>query len=271
MIFVIYVKNDDDDDYEPEEDSRKKKKGKKRKAKSGEESSRRSGGRKKKKRKKNDSDEDPTEYVAPVVEEVAPVESPDEFANLSKRSRKRKEKEKEAAAAAAAKAEEEEAMPSVSEVCTKLDLKDVEIEYNDNHYQNLVTYKMFQAHVRPILQKENGRAAMSKLMMLVAAKWREFCEQNPNLQVDEVEEPAAEPDLEYLPKPSRSRSNRNEKVVVEEEDDAGEDEEEEEEVATTSRLFFLLNVTQLIQIFNFIHRSSQASTHLRSFISQKET
>ena len=125
-------------------------------------------------------------------------------------------------------------MPSVTEVCTKLDLKDVEIEYNDTHYQNLVTYKMFQAHVRPILQKENGRAAMSKLMMLVAAKWREFCEQNPNLQVEETEEPAAEPDLEYLPKPSRSRSGRHEKVVVEEEEEVPEEDEEGEEVATTS-------------------------------------
>jgi chromodomain-helicase-DNA-binding protein 4 len=76
---------------------------------------------------------------------------------------------------------------------------------------------MFTQFVKPILQKENPKAATSKIMMLTAAKWREFCEENPNLQ-DENEEEAPEaekseeeepeeeePELEYKPKASRSR------------------------------------------------------------------
>lgn len=90
-------------------------------------------------------------------------------------------------------------------------MTDVDIEYSEDDFQNLQTYKLFQQHVRPILQKENPRVPMSKLMMLVAAKWREFVEQSPGLQSetqsrgdDDDEEPASP---EYQAKPGRSRSS----------------------------------------------------------------
>lgn len=48
-------------------------------------------------------------------------------------------------------------------------------------------------------------------MMLVAAKWREFCEVNPNLQGETNKE---EEDFnEYQSKSTRPRSSRSEKVV----------------------------------------------------------
>lgn len=110
-------------------------------------------------------------------------------------------------------------MPTIEEVCSTFELTDVDIEYTESDYQNLVTYKMFQQHVRPMLQKENPKVPMSKLMMLVAAKWREFCEENPNLQAegdnrdDEDEEPAPRSrSPQYIPKPSRSRGRTSEKV-----------------------------------------------------------
>lgn len=95
---------------------------------------------------------------------------------------------------------------------------------------------MFTQFVRPILQKENPKAASSKIMMLTAAKWREFCEENPNLQDDVEEDPIAEksdksdeeeeeeevePELEYQPKPSRSRR------AAEKEETPDESEEED--------------------------------------------
>lgn len=102
-------------------------------------------------------------------------------------------------------------MPTIEEVCVTFDLTDVDIEYSDEDFQNLITYKMFQQHVRPILQKENPKVPASKLMMLVAAKWREFSELNPNLQTeenkDDEESPPRSP--EYTPgRPSRSRSSK---------------------------------------------------------------
>lgn len=76
-------------------------------------------------------------------------------------------------------------MPSVEDVCTAFDITDVPIEYTEADYDNLTTYKLFQQHVRPTLQKENQKVPQPKLMMLVAAKWREFCEKNPHLQSPE--------------------------------------------------------------------------------------
>lgn len=82
-------------------------------------------------------------------------------------------------------------MPTVEEVCSSFDLTDVDIEYTEEDFQNLTTYKMFQQHVRPMLQKENPKVPMSKLMMLVAAKWREFSESNV-LQAEEANEEGME-------------------------------------------------------------------------------
>lgn len=53
---------------------------------------------------------------------------------------------------------------------------------------------------------------VSKLMMLVAAKWREFSALNPHNEEADADEPL-EPD--YVPKPSRSRSSA---VKVEQKD-----------------------------------------------------
>ncbi|XP_018407692.1 PREDICTED: chromodomain-helicase-DNA-binding protein Mi-2 homolog [Cyphomyrmex costatus] len=74
-------------------------------------------------------------------------------------------------------------MPTIEEVCNTFGLTDVQIEYSDADFQNLTTYKLFQ-HVRPLLAKENPKVPMSKLMMLVAAKWRDFSELNPHMQPD---------------------------------------------------------------------------------------
>lgn len=117
-------------------------------------------------------------------------------------------------------------------------MRDVEIEFTEQHYQNLVTYKMFTSFVRPILQKENVKAPSSKIMMLCAAKWREFCEENPNLKEEEPEvekseeeeEPEEEPELEYQPKPSRSR-----RAAKEQEEEPEEEESDEEDVKKKKR------------------------------------
>ena len=52
---------------------------------------------------------------------------------------------------------------------------------------------------------------MPKLMMLVAAKWREFSEENPNL--DRVITKEDDDYSECEPKSGRSRSIRTDKVI----------------------------------------------------------
>ncbi|KAH8264948.1 hypothetical protein KR038_008669, partial [Drosophila bunnanda] len=215
--------NDEDDDYDPE-DNRKKKKGKKRKTRKGEEK-----GRKKKKRKKNESEED-SDFVQQQHDEEV------EYPSTSKRGRKRKEekqaaKEKESSASSG--------MPSVEDVCSAFSVCDVDIEYSEEELQSLTTYKSFMQHVRPILQKENPKIAAPKLMMLVAAKWREFCESNPHIQQEgsaaaggsgnsggQARSVAGD---EAGDEPRSSRSSRNEKPDDIYEEAAEEEEEEEEE------------------------------------------
>lgn len=73
-------------------------------------------------------------------------------------------------------------MPTVEEVCSALNVIDIPIEYSEADLQHLISYKAFAQHVRPILQRENPKTPAPKVMMLVAAKWREFCDLHPNLQ-----------------------------------------------------------------------------------------
>lgn len=208
---------EEDDEYEPE-DGRKKKKGKKRKAK-GEEKR----GRKKKKRKKNDSGEE-SDFNNHEEEE----RGAESDYSTPKRGRKKKEEKTKPAG--------DYSMPTIEEVCSTFDLTDVDIEYSESDFQNLITYKMFQQHVRPILQKENPKVPMSKLMMLVAAKWRVFSELNPNLQFDgeQAEAKEDEPSTshqspEYQPKPSRSRSKAGASDKMDETYEDDEEEEDEEQ------------------------------------------
>ena len=65
-------------------------------------------------------------------------------------------------------------MPTAEQVCEQWGLNDVDLEYSDADFTNLTTFKLFQQTYRPRIQAENPKVPMSKLMMLVAAKWREF-------------------------------------------------------------------------------------------------
>ncbi|CAD7006147.1 unnamed protein product [Ceratitis capitata] len=123
-------------------------------------------------------------------------------------------------------------MPSVEDVCFAFDVTDVEIQYSESDMQNITSYKSFTQHVRPILQKENPKIPAPKLMMLVAAKWREFCEANPNLQANQGRSTGGEEAEE----PRSSRSSRNEKPDdIYEEEEEEEDEEEEKETSRSRR------------------------------------
>ncbi|XP_050498669.1 chromodomain-helicase-DNA-binding protein Mi-2 homolog isoform X1 [Diabrotica virgifera virgifera] len=215
---------EEDDDYEPE-DSRKKKKGKKRKAR-GEEKK----GKKKKKKRKNDSG-DESDFG-----EDDNGGGDSDYASSSKRGRKKGSTKHSSASSTPTPASDSGAggMPTIEQVCSTFGLTDVELDYSDADMQNLTTYKLFQQHVRPLLAKENPKVPMSKLMMLVAAKWREFSNSNPNLQSEN--EPSAATSTtseESYPKTNRSRASKEaaQKIVEadsEPYDDEFDDEDEEE-------------------------------------------
>jgi len=194
---------DEDDEDAEVEDGRKKKKGKKRKARS--ESKKE---KKRKKKKKADSAEE-SDYGG----------EEDGDSDYGRKSRKRGSA-KHTPVPTPQPAQDNSGMPTVEEVCQTFGLTDVDIEYTEADFQNLTTYKLFQQHVRPLLAKDNPKVPTGKMMMLVAAKWRDFCNINP--QQAESDVPEEEPD--YTPKPSRSRSKTNEPTAA---DDVIEEEEEE--------------------------------------------
>ena len=168
---------DDDSDFGGS--SKKKKRGKKRKqGKDGK-------AKKKKKKRKADSD---------LSEPEGSGEDEDSNPKPSKRGRKsNKGGAVEEAAPSKEESPEAQAMPTVLQVdigfvafstfthfillfqvCEQWGLNDVDLEYSDADYSNLTTYKLFQQTFRPRIQAENPKVPMSKLMMLVAAKWREI-------------------------------------------------------------------------------------------------
>ncbi|XP_034949736.1 chromodomain-helicase-DNA-binding protein Mi-2 homolog isoform X2 [Chelonus insularis] len=199
---------EEDDDYEPEE--RKKKKGKKRKAR-GEDKK----GKKKKKKKKSDSG-DESDYGGGEVAGDGAGEDSDYAGN--RKSRKSSSK-KSSSHNISATPDTATAMPTIEEVCSAFGLHDVQIDYTDADFQNFTTYKLFQQHVRPLIAQRNIRQPMSKIMMLVAAKWRDFSELNPHTRPD------TDVSTQNVDDESKSvRANRG--AAVQEAEDGEEDDED---------------------------------------------
>merc|ERR1712045_163190 len=155
--------------------------------------------------------------------------------------RGRKSKGREDSPPPAAKEDSPEpAMPTAQQVCEQWGLNDVDLEYTDADFQNLTTFKLFQQTYRPRIQAENPKVPMSKLVMLVAAKWREFTSLGKGEEAEEVAEEQEEQeeeiqedgDEEEVPLSNRGRKSnrgRGRKKKIEEEEEEEEDYEEEEE------------------------------------------
>ncbi|KAF9822298.1 hypothetical protein SFRURICE_017573 [Spodoptera frugiperda] len=224
----------EDEDYSPE-DGRKKKKGKKRKAR-GEEKK----GRKKKKKRKNESEED--EDFGVEIEAEGDSDYALSAMSSTKKSRKGRGSKHSTPVAPAASDSGSIGMPTVEEVCSSFGLSDVDIQYSDADLENLTSYKLFQQHVRPLLVKENPKVPVSKLMMLVAAKWRLFCETNPHLSsgtpaMGSEDNTNTSTTSDYVPKPGRPgrtpKEAKNEEVIEEPEEE--EEEEQSDEGAAAPR------------------------------------
>lgn len=70
-------------------------------------------------------------------------------------------------------------MRSSEEICTEKGYKNTILEYTDEDFKKLATYKDFSSYVRPKIIKDNPKIPMSKVVVLVGAKWREFIAVNP--------------------------------------------------------------------------------------------
>ena len=70
--------------------------------------------------------------------------------------------------------DDHENLPSVSVVCDSFGLNDVDLDYTEADYQNLTTYRLFRQTYQSRIEGANPKSPKPKLMMLLAAKWREF-------------------------------------------------------------------------------------------------
>ncbi|XP_063359709.1 chromodomain-helicase-DNA-binding protein Mi-2 homolog [Cydia amplana] len=212
----------EDDEYSPE-DGRKKKKGKKRKAR-GEDKK----GRKKKKKRKNESEDD-DEFGLEIE-----AEGDSDYAlsaMTSKKSRKGRGSKHNTTPSTPVASDsgsrlECDGMPTVEEVCSAFSLNDVDIQYSAADFENLTSYKLFQQHVRPLLVKGNPKVPVSKLMMLVAAKWRLYCVLNPNRGMGSEENTNTSTASDYVPKARAGRPPKEPKNEDTVEELEGEEDEE---------------------------------------------
>merc|ERR1712012_750398 len=188
-------------------------------------------GKAKKKKKKRKADSD-------LSEPEGSGEDEDSNPKPSKRGRKsNKGGAVEEAAPSKEESPEAQAMPTAQQVCEQWGLNDVDLEYSDADYSNLTTYKLFQQTFRPRIQAENPKVPMSKLMMLVAAKWRESTSLGPAVEEAEPDEEEQEQeeeeddDEEEIPLAARGRKSRgrgsNRKSKKVEEDEFEYDDEED--------------------------------------------
>ncbi|XP_028325526.1 chromodomain-helicase-DNA-binding protein 4 isoform X2 [Gouania willdenowi] len=58
-------------------------------------------------------------------------------------------------------------------------MKDIDHAFTQEDYSSLTNYKAFSQFVRPLIAAKNPKIAVSKMMTLMMAKWREFSTNNP--------------------------------------------------------------------------------------------
>ncbi|XP_062867262.1 chromodomain-helicase-DNA-binding protein 4a isoform X2 [Trichomycterus rosablanca] len=58
-------------------------------------------------------------------------------------------------------------------------MEDIDHVFTEEDYRALTNYKAFSQFVRPLIAAKNPKIAVSKMMMVLGAKWREFSTNNP--------------------------------------------------------------------------------------------
>ncbi|XP_034030391.1 chromodomain-helicase-DNA-binding protein 4 isoform X3 [Thalassophryne amazonica] len=68
---------------------------------------------------------------------------------------------------------------SSSQLLEAWGMKDIDHVFTQEDYSTLTNYKAFSQFVRPLIAAKNPKIAVSKMMTLMMAKWREFSTNNP--------------------------------------------------------------------------------------------
>ncbi|TRY96280.1 hypothetical protein DNTS_024011 [Danionella cerebrum] len=68
---------------------------------------------------------------------------------------------------------------SSSQLLDTWGMEDIDHIFTEEDYRTLTNYKAFSQFVRPLIAAKNPKIAVSKMMMVLGAKWREFSTNNP--------------------------------------------------------------------------------------------
>ncbi|XP_047460343.1 chromodomain-helicase-DNA-binding protein 4a isoform X2 [Mugil cephalus] len=68
---------------------------------------------------------------------------------------------------------------SSSQLLDDWGMEDIDHVFSEEDYRSLTNYKAFSQFVRPLIAAKNPKIAVSKMMMVLGAKWREFSTNNP--------------------------------------------------------------------------------------------
>nr|XP_020471103.1 chromodomain-helicase-DNA-binding protein 4-like [Monopterus albus] len=68
---------------------------------------------------------------------------------------------------------------SSSQLLDDWGMEDIDHFFTEEDYRSLTNYKAFSQFVRPLIAAKNPKIAVSKMMMVLGAKWREFSTNNP--------------------------------------------------------------------------------------------
>ncbi|XP_024920673.1 chromodomain-helicase-DNA-binding protein 4-like isoform X2 [Cynoglossus semilaevis] len=68
---------------------------------------------------------------------------------------------------------------SSSQLLDDWGMEDIDHVFTEEDYRALTNYKAFSQFVRPLIAAKNPKIAVSKMMMVLGAKWREFSTNNP--------------------------------------------------------------------------------------------
>uniref|UniRef100_A0A8B9SA72 Chromodomain-helicase-DNA-binding protein 4 n=1 Tax=Apteryx owenii TaxID=8824 RepID=A0A8B9SA72_APTOW len=127
------------------------------------------------------------EFVEEEEEEVLRSDSEGSDYTPGKKKKKKLGPKKEKKNKAKRKEEEEEEEEeddskepkSSAQLLEDWGMEDIDHIFTEEDYRTLTNYKAFSQFVRPLIAAKNPKIAVSKMMMVLGAKWREFSTNNP--------------------------------------------------------------------------------------------
>ncbi|KAM8924242.1 chromodomain-helicase-DNA-binding protein 4 [Pelodytes ibericus] len=138
------------------------------------------------KRQKKEDIDDSSGEGNDFGEEGGPVRSESEGSDYTPGKKKKKKLGQKKEKKTKVKREEEEdddddskEPKSSGQLLEDWGMEDIDHVFTEDDYRTLTNYKAFSQFVRPLIAAKNPKIAVSKMMMVLGAKWREFSTNNP--------------------------------------------------------------------------------------------